>query len=85
MRKKSLLILLLIMVLPLLLCGCQSKSEVDQEKTERAMILLPDGSIVEGVCTHRLRYSANWQEVVVDGVTYTLNDWRVVIIEEKKK
>ena len=84
MVKKITLIFCLLFTL-FLLSSC---TEPTVEKTaelmnsqSQAMILLPDGSVVKGTCTFRVRHSGNWITLIIDGMKYRVNDWRVAIIE----
>ena len=82
---KKMLMFIVLTVLLFVLCGCQ---ETVQEAAElknpsaHAMILMPDGTIIEGTCTDRFRMSNNWQTVVIDGVKYRVHEWRLAITEE---
>ena len=76
--KKCLLVIVLL--LALILSGCATKPA--ENKMFKAMILLPDGNTVKGDCSEYMRISDNWIYLMVNGISYRINDWRVVIIEE---
>lgn len=88
---KRLLILLVLIGLLFVFSGCNNKNlgeykQTNGEDTVRyVMILMPDGTVVNGLCTYIHRFSGNWIIVTVNDITYRLNDWRVVIKEEEKK
>lgn len=82
--KKIILCILLISVL-FLLAGCNNNklndiSDVSVEKI--GMIIMPDGHIIEGMCTNFLRYSNGWAYIKIDGINYYANDWRIVTWEK---
>ena len=74
------ILLCLILICALLLTGCSAQSNADAER--KAIIILPDGEIIKGHCDGWFRTSNNWMAVVIDGVKYHVNDWRVTIIEQ---
>lgn len=78
--KKIILCIILVSVLFILTsCGGTDLSV----KTERyAMIIMPDGSLIQGICTNVYRYSDNYIYVKVDGVEYYLDTWRIVTWEK---
>ena len=88
---KRLLILLVLIGLLFVFSGCNDenlgvyKQKGDDNTVRYVMILMPDGTVVNGLCTYSLRISGNWIIVTVNDITYRLNDWRVVIKEEEKK
>ena len=77
--KKIILCIILIGVLSIL----TSCSEPDLSiQTERyVMIIMPDDSLIQGICTNFVPHT-NYIYVKVDGVEYYLNSWRVVMWEE---
>jgi len=77
--KKVILFIVLISIL-FILTSCSDKDALDLSvATERyAMIIMPDGSIIEGICTKYARYSDNYMYVKIDGVEYYLDIWRIV-------
>ena len=79
------IILILLVASTVLLSGCTNQVERVGELNNpgaMAMILMPDGSVVRGVCTERYRHSDGWQTLVVDGVKYRVDGWRIAIIEK---
>ena len=77
--KKIIICIILVGVL-FILTSCGSDFST---KTERhAMIIMPDGSLIQGTCTNILRYSDNYIYVKIDGTEYYLASWRVVTWEE---
>lgn len=83
--KKVILCILLIGVL-FCLTGCgdndinKNLSKLDKE--QYVMFTMPDGSIIKGKCTHKLRYSDNWIYFKINGTDYYMDTWRVVMWEE---
>ncbi len=76
--KKIIFCIILVGVL-FILTSCGSDLSV---KTERhAMIIMPDGSLIRGICTNFTRYSDNYMYVKVDGIEYYLDTWRIVTWE----
>ena len=84
MKKSKLILFIILLLLVFILSGCATKTESTaniQEKNYKAILLLPDGTIIKGTCTDYKRASDNWLIATVDGITYKLNDWRIVLIE----
>ena len=77
--KKIILCIILVSVL-FILTSCNDNDVLDLSvKTERhAMIIMPDGSLIQGTCTEFTRYSDNYIYVKVNGVEYYLDTWRIV-------
>ena len=76
--KKIIVCIILVDVL-FILTSCSDLSI----KTERhAMIIMPDGSLIQGTCTNFHSYNDNYMYVKVDGVEYYLDTWRIVTWEE---
>ena len=78
--KKIILCIILVCVLSIL----TSCSELDlSSKTEcYAMIIMPDGSVIQGICTNISRHTNDYVHVRVDGIEYYLDSWRIVMWEE---
>lgn len=72
--KKIILISLLISLL-VLLTGCTTELEPEKQ----VMIIMPDSSIIKGICTNMRRYDDNWIYVKVNGIEYYLDSWRLVL------
>jgi hypothetical protein len=84
MKKSKIVLLVILLLLIFVLSGCATKTESTantKEENYKAILLLPDGTIIKGTCTDYKRASANWLIATIDGITYRLNDWRVVLIE----
>lgn len=81
--KKIILCIILVSVL-FILTGCTDNDALDfSVKTERhAMIIMPDGSLIQGICTEFTRYSDNYIYVKIDGIQYYLDTWRIVTWKE---
>jgi len=70
-----------IMVLALSSCG--NKQFLDTTYTfNRAIVSLPDGSVVEGKVSSWNDYDGDQLQVVIDGTTYLLHASNVVLISE---
>lgn len=77
---KKVIIILLCIIMCIMLSGCTPVSKPEGSTTHTyAMIIMPDGSIIKGECEDYMRYSNNWMQVQINGITYNLNDWRVTI------
>lgn len=89
MKKRKLVLFIILLLLIFILSGCAvtvTKIEPTantKEENYKAILLLPDGTVVKGTCTDYKLASDNWLIATVDGIIYKLNDWRVVFIEEK--
>lgn len=81
--KKIVLCIVFIGIL-LILTSCSDNSTLDLSvKTERyAMIIMPNGSLIQGICTNFIRYSDNYMYVKIDGIGYYLDTWRIVTWEK---
>ena len=81
--KKIILCIVLVSVL-FILTSCSDNDALDLSvKIERhAMIIMPDGSLIQGICTNVYRYSDNYIYVKVDGIEYYLDTWRIVTWKE---
>lgn len=81
--KKIILCIILVSIL-FMLTSCNNNDAFDLSvKTERhAMIIMPDGSLIQGICTNYMRYSDNYMYVKVNGIDYYLDTWRIVTWEE---
>lgn len=83
--KKVILCFLLIGIL-LIVTGCKNNDVVTDwsklQTTKYGMIIMPDGSIIKGQCTHFLRYSDDWCYVKIDNVNYYAHQWRITLWEK---
>ena len=81
---KKIIVIILCFILCILLAGCTrvsvSKPEGSTAYTH-AMIIMPDGSIIQGECTALTRGSTGYAMVKINGVKYYANEWRIVIWE----
>ena len=76
--KKIILCIILVGVL-FMLTSCSGNDTLLSVKTEcHAMIIMPDGSLIQGVCTEFARYSDNYMYVKIDDIEYYLDTWRIV-------
>lgn len=80
--KRIALVTILVMIM-LIMTGCakQAWTSTETKIACYAQLIMPDGTIVEGECTHSLRYSTGWMEIYIDGVKYFTDEWRAVIWE----
>ena len=80
--KKIIAIILCFMVC-ILLAGCTRVSKPESSTTHTyAMIIMPDGSIIEGECSTFTRVSSGFALAKIDGVKYYINEWRIVLWEK---
>lgn len=82
--KRIILITILAMIM-LTMTGCATWGEtsIKTKGTYYAQLIMPDGTIVEGKCTHLNRHSTGWIELYIDDVKYQTDQRRVVIWEER--
>ena len=89
MKKRKMVLFVILLLLISILSGCSvtanTKEKNTEEKNYKAILLLPDGTVVKGTCTDYKRASDNWLIATVDGIIYKLSEWRVVFIEEEAK
>ena len=79
---KKIIIIILCLILCILLAGCTQVSKPEGSTTyTNAMIIMPDGSIIQGECTAFTRFSSGYAMVKIDGVKYYANEWRIVLWE----
>ena len=82
---KKIIVIMLCFMLCVLLAGCTrvsvSKSEGSTTCTY-AMIIMPDGSIIEGECSTFKRISSGYALVKINGIRYYANEWRIVLWEK---
>lgn len=79
---KRILLALLLTALLLVLCACGNRTLFDTTYTfNRAMIAMPDGTVVEGVVTSWRDYDDGDQlQVTINGVTYLTHASNVVLM-----
>lgn len=79
--KRVVLVVILVAIVSVL-TGCVNRAETSTKTSiAYAQLIMPDGTIIEGVLTDSLRYSGEWMTVTIDGVKYWTNLWRVVMWE----
>lgn len=81
---KKLVLLLLVISIVFLLSSCDEtpvEEAPSKRATQTAILLMPDGSIIQGVCTNLKTTTRDWTTVTIDGVTYMADQRRLVIIE----
>lgn len=81
---KKIIVIMLCLMLCILLTGCTQVSVSKPEGSTtytNAMIIMPDGSIIQGECTAFTRISNGYAMVKIDGVKYYTNEWRIVLWE----
>ena len=85
--KKIILCIILISII-FIITGCKSNNSItimdmSELRTPRqGMIIMPNGSIITGTCTHFGRYSDDWCYVKIDDTNYYVNQWRVILWEK---
>ncbi|MBQ2785932.1 MAG: hypothetical protein IJF02_05465 [Oscillospiraceae bacterium] len=82
--KKLLAILFVLVMVIGLLAGCGNRQILDTTYTfDRAIIALPDGSVVSGEVQSWKDYDDGDQiQVKIDGVTYLVHSSQIVLIAE---
>lgn len=83
MKKHTMVIFVFVLAISLL-AGCSNKQMFDMTYTfDRAIIKLPDGSVVEGKVDSWTDYEDGDQiQVVIDGKVYLAHSSDVVLIKE---
>lgn len=83
--KKVILIILLISML-FIMVGCNDNTIVDEtpeinkiSSNKYAMIIMPDGSIIQGECSGYDRGLHGMVYVTINDIEYRAIEWRVVI------
>ncbi len=80
---KRIIAIILCFMLCILLAGCTQVSKSENSTIHSyAMIIMPNGSIIEGECIAFTRISSGYAMVKIDGVKYYTNEWRIVIWEK---
>lgn len=82
--KKRVLCLLSALIMLLALSACGNRQFIDTTYTfNKAIISLPDGTVVEGKVTSWKDYEDGDQiQVVIDGTTYLLHASNVALVSE---
>ena len=80
---KKIIIIVLCLCCVFLLTGCTQVSKPEGSTTYTyAMIIMPDGSIIEGECSTFKRISSGYALVKINGIRYYANEWRIVLWEK---
>lgn len=80
---KKIIVIILCLMLCILLAGCTRVSKPEWSTTYTyAMIIMPDGSIIQGECETFTRLSSGYAMAKIDGVKYYINEWRIVLWEK---
>lgn len=80
---KKILCLVCACAMALALSACGNKQFLDTTYTfNKAIVSLPDGSVVEGKVSSWNDYDGDQLQVVIDGTTYLLHASNVVLISE---
>ena len=80
-RKRVVLAVLLLTVC-LTACACAARTQSKALEPLRAVILMPDGAIIEGICTEYGLHTGGVMMLVVDGTKYMCGQERVVLYRE---
>lgn len=81
--KKAIVCLIVLVVLAVLLSGCNLQFVDTNWSFDRAIISLPNGEVVEGkVDSWRDFEDGDQLQVKIDGVTYLTHSMNVVLIDE---
>lgn len=79
--KKIISILLIIVMITVMLCGCGNSTLFDTTYYfDRAIVQLPNGEVVEGTLTKWCDYESDAIQVTIDGNTYYTHLDNVVLI-----
>lgn len=81
--KRKIVCLISALAMLLALSACGNKQLFDTTYTfNKAIINLPDGTVIEGKVTSRKDYEGDQIQVVVDGTTYLLHASNVALVAE---
>jgi len=80
-KRKAIAIIFMLILVVVLLTGCTSNQPGSSQPnyTKYAMIRMPDGSIVQGLCGDT-SFGSCAAVVVIDGITYQTGAENVVVI-----
>ena len=80
---KKLFAILLVIVMMVALCACNKQMFDTTLKYDRAIISLPDGTVISGQVQAWSDYADGDQiQVKIDGVTYLVHSSQIVLIAE---
>lgn len=81
--KKIIIVSIILVVTTLILSGCNKQIIDWNYKFDRAMVMLPDGSVISGKCDSWRDYEDGDQlQVRIDGKTYLTHATNVVLIDD---
>lgn len=80
-KRKVIAIIFMLILVVVLFTGCTSNQPGPSKpnNTKYAMIRMPDGSIVQGLCSY-MRYGYCSAVVIIDGVRYQTGAENVVVV-----
>lgn len=83
-KQKIIVIVFMLILTAILFTGCATNPPEPNKpnNTAYAMIRMPDGSIVQGLCSD-MKYGYCSAVVVIDGITYQTGAENVVIWKER--
>lgn len=84
MKRKIFAIIFVITIIVSLLVGCGNKTLIDTTYSfERAILILPNGEVIEGKIQTWTDYANSDQiQVKIDGETYLVHSSNIVLISE---
>lgn len=77
----AMIVITLLIIISSLFNGCARPEDLP-EGTMTAVIQLPNGEVIEGEVDDYMRWSNGWMEVTIEGITYNVNEYNVVIIQK---
>lgn len=81
--KKIIIVSIILVVATLILSGCNKQIIDWNYKFDRAMVMLPDGSVISGKCDSWRDYEDGDQlQVRIDGKTYLTHATNVALIDD---
>ena len=80
---KKIVLIALCVIFCIMLTGCTQVSKPEGSTTRTyAMLIMPDGSIIEGECSTFTRISSGYALAKINGIRYYMNEWRIVLWEK---
>ena len=83
MRAKIFVVVAVIIAVASILAGCNQVLDTTYH-FDRAIISMPDGTILDGVVDSWCDYEGDQLQVKVDGITYLVHSSDVVLITKRK-
>lgn len=80
--KRILALMLVLIMMVGLLCGCNQQIFDTTYSYERAIVALPNGETIEGKCSSWNDWDDGTVQVVIDGKTYYTHSVNVILISE---